>query len=124
MAKNPVNWFEIPVKSLARAVKFYSGVFGFKMKAEEMGDMKMAFFPGDNMKTYGSTGALMKSKGGKPSKTGTLVYLSVKDISATLRKVRARGGKTILPKTPIGKYGFVANFADSEGNRIALHSMK
>jgi hypothetical protein len=32
----------------------------------------------------------------------------------------ANGGKTLYPKTAVGKNGFVAEFADSEGNRIAL----
>ena len=26
------------------------------------------------------------------------------------------------PKTPIGPYGFIAQFRDNEGNRIGLHS--
>jgi hypothetical protein len=32
------------------------------------------------------------------------------------------GGAVIDPKTPIGRYGFVAQFRDSEGNRVGLHS--
>jgi predicted enzyme related to lactoylglutathione lyase len=33
------------------------------------------------------------------------------------------GGKVLKPKHPIGPYGFRAVVLDSEGNRVALHSM-
>jgi predicted enzyme related to lactoylglutathione lyase len=39
-----------------------------------------------------------------------------------LSKANANGGKTLYPKTSIGDLGWVAEFEDSEGNRIALHS--
>ncbi len=45
------------------------------------------------------------------------------DIEATLAKVAAGGGRTPVPKTDIGQYGFFAIFADTEGNRVGLHTM-
>ena len=120
---NPVNWFEIPVNDLDRAKKFYESVFGYALTLEEMGQAKMAFFPMVN-DAYGTTGNLMMMEGSTPSRVGTLIYFSVEDIEGTLGKVNANGGKTILPKTEIGQYGFIAHFEDSEGNRVALHSMK
>ena len=41
--------------------------------------------------------------------------------SKTLEKVKASGGKVIRGKTPIGQFGFVGHFEDTEGNRVALH---
>ena len=120
---NPVGWFEIPVNDLDRARKFYESVFGIKLKIEEMGPMKMAWFPMQN-DTYGSAGSLVKADGYTPSHDGTVVYLSVEDIEGTLVKISANKGKTLLPKMGIGEYGFIAQFEDSEGNRVALHSMK
>jgi predicted enzyme related to lactoylglutathione lyase len=52
------------------------------------------------------------------------VYFSVEDIPETLRRINANGGKTLMPKTAIGQYGFIAQYEDTEGNRLALHSMK
>lgn len=123
MKINPVNWFEIPVNDLARAKKFYESVFGFELTTSEMGPMKMAWFPMIK-DAAGAAGSLVKAEGYTPSKTGSLVYFCVDDIVATLGKVSAEGGKTILAKTSIGEYGFVAHFEDCEGNRVALHSMK
>jgi predicted enzyme related to lactoylglutathione lyase len=120
---NPVNWFEIPVLDLDRATKFYASVFGYTFTLETTGPYSLAFFP-TIQGVSGATGALIKGGTYKPSHTGTIVYFTVDDIDEILRRVNAGGGKTVLPKKSIGQYGFIAHFDDTEGNRLALHSMK
>ncbi len=117
------NWFEIPVKDLERAVKFYEKVFDVKLSREDMGGMKMALFP-FTQDAPGAAGALVKGESYEPSHAGTVVYFSVEDIPETLRRINANGGKTLMPRTAIGQYGFIAQYEDTEGNRLALHSMK
>ena len=117
------NWFEIPVKDLDRAVKFYEKVFDVKLSPEEMGGMKMALFP-FTQDAPGAAGSLIKGESYEPSHAGTVVYFSVEDIPEILRRINANGGKTLMPKTAIGQYGFIAQYEDTEGNRLALHSMK
>jgi predicted enzyme related to lactoylglutathione lyase len=117
------NWFEVPVKDLDRAVKFYEKVFDVKLSTEEMGGMKMALFP-FTQDAPGAAGALIKGESYEPSHAGTVVYFSVEDIPETLRRINANGGKTLMPKTAIGEHGFIAQYEDTEGNRLALHSMK
>jgi predicted enzyme related to lactoylglutathione lyase len=43
------------------------------------------------------------------------------NINETLKRAVENGGQLLYPKTSIGDLGFVAEFQDSEGNRIALH---
>ena len=117
------NWFEIPVKDLDRAIKFYEKVFDVKLAREDMGGMKMAMFP-FTQDTPGAAGSLIKGESYEPSHAGTVVYFSVEDLPDTLRRINANGGKTLMPKTAIGQYGFIAQYEDTEGNRLALHSMK
>ena len=119
---NPVNWFEIPVNDLERAKQFYETVFGLQLSLNEMGSMKMAWFP-MTQGGPGATGTLIQSEGYAPSHAGTLVYFSVTDIEGALDKVNANGGKTLMPKTSIGEHGYIAHFQDCEGNRVALHAM-
>jgi hypothetical protein len=88
-----------------------------------MGGMKMAMFPMDQ-NSFGAAGALMQHESAVPSHAGTLVYFSTQSIEDALRRINANGGKTLLPKTGIGQYGFIAHYEDTEGNRLALHSMK
>ncbi|MBF9232089.1 VOC family protein [Microvirga alba] len=120
---NPVNWFEIPVNDLDKAKAFYEHVLGVTLSPMEMGPAKMAFFPMSDGKEPGAAGSLMKSDSYVPSHNGTVVYFHVPDIEGTLKKVGEKGGKTLVPKMSIGEYGFIAHFEDSEGNRVALHSM-
>ena len=121
-ANNPVNWFEIPVNDIARATRFYEGVFALKLDPMEMGPAQMAMFP-MNPEGTNAGGALVKTEGYVPSHAGTVVYFAVDDIEGTLTKIGANGGTTLVPKMSIGPYGFIAQFQDSEGNRVALHSM-
>jgi predicted enzyme related to lactoylglutathione lyase len=59
-----------------------------------------------------------------PSMTGSTVYLSAgDDLNMVLGRVEAAGGRVLMPKTNMGEMiGNLAFFADSEGNRIGLHS--
>ncbi len=116
---NPVGYFEIPVIDIDRAVKFYNSIFGCILERGTIDNIEMAFFPFSNVNS-GITGALAKGSIYKPSKEGVLIYFSTDNIDKVLSNVKVNGGKTLYPKTSVGKYGFVAEFEDSEGNRIAL----
>src|SRR5262245_24789888 len=57
---NALNWFEIAVKDISRAKKFYEKIFEVEMAEMEMMGMKMAMFPYDGTKgTVG--GSLVQS---------------------------------------------------------------
>jgi hypothetical protein len=75
----------------------------------------------------GIGGALCDSGGFyKPSSTeGPLIYLNANpNVQIVLDRIEAAGGKIIVPKTLISDdIGHMAVFIDTEGNRIALHSI-
>jgi uncharacterized protein len=114
--KNPVTYFEIPVQNMERAITFYETVFCYTFEKDSIDGNEMAFFPLDE-NGRGISGALAKGKTYNPSQAGTLIYFNSEDIEKTL----ANRGKILYPKTSIGTLGFVAEFEDSEGNRIGLH---
>jgi predicted enzyme related to lactoylglutathione lyase len=120
---NALNWFEISVTDIDRAKKFYEEVFEITMDQQEMMDMKMAFFPADMMNGKVG-GGLVQGQYHKPSADGVKVYLNGNpDLDAPLGKVGAAGGQVLMPKTKItDEIGYMANFMDTEGNVIALHS--
>ena len=120
---NPVTWFEIPVKDLERAKRFYEAIFEIEMTLSELGPLRMAWFPGREGGA-GAAGTLVEANSYVPSYEGSMVYFSVIDIEAVLERVEANRGKVVNPKTSIGEYGFVGHFEDCEGNRVALHSDK
>lgn len=116
--KNPVVYFEIPVVDMERAIHFYSFVFKFKFKKEIIDHYEMALFPFNDEHT-GISGALAKGEVYKPSKDGIFIYFTVESIDETLALASAQGSQILYSKTDNG-IGFVAEFEDSEGNRIAL----
>ncbi|MHB8085148.1 MAG: VOC family protein [Dehalococcoidia bacterium] len=122
---NVVDWFEIPVKDMARAKAFYLKVFGkqFSDMAMNMPGMEYAMFPMEQNAPMAS-GALLKSKMSKPTKDGVTIYFYCDDVAVELGKAAQAGGKVVVPKMGIGEAGFMAQFIDTEGNRIGLHSMK
>lgn len=120
---NAVNWFEIPVKDFNRAKAFYSTVLGQEVIDAPMEGMKYAMLPYD-MQKNGVGGGLVEMEGFNPSQEGTTVYLNGgENLSDPLSRVESAGGKVLMPKTAIGENGFIAQFLDTEGNKVAFHSM-
>ena len=121
--ENSLNWFEISVIDIKRAIKFYETIFEIKMEQSEMMGMKMAFFPSENMNGKVS-GSLVQGSMHKPSANGAKIYLNGNpDLSQALSKIEPGGGKVVMPKTKItDDLGYMAFFEDSEGNTVALHS--
>lgn len=119
---NPVNYFEIPVTDLPRAIEFYESVFDCKLETKTIDDNQMAIFPG-HPDSPGIFGALALGPSYKPSLDGTRIYFTTENIDMVLERVLENRGRVEYPKTNIGELGFVAEFIDSEGNRIALHEL-
>lgn len=123
--KNSINWFEIPATDYERAKKFYSTVLDLEIQDYHMPEkhMKYGMFPHD-MENQGVGGAIVEMEGLSPSADGSTVYLNGgNDLSVALNKVEAAGGSIVMPKMDIDENGFIAQFIDTEGNRVAIHSM-
>jgi predicted enzyme related to lactoylglutathione lyase len=119
---NAINWFELPATNFKRAIEFYSKVLNADLQKVENNGLQMAFLP----HTQGGVGGcLTYGNDNKPQKEGTLVYLNGgDDLGVPLEKIEKSGGKVLMPKTAIGENGFMAIFLDTEGNRVAFHSLK
>lgn len=119
---NAINWFEIPVTDFARAKKFYETLFDAEIIEMPFPGGKYGMLPCDMQKGVG--GGIVQGEGFTPSDTGSIVYLNGgDDLNIPLGRIEQAGAKILLPKTSIGENGFMAHFIDTEGNRVALHSM-
>lgn len=126
MKQNMIGWFEIPVKDMDRAKKFYEEVFQIEISLHEVNGIKMGWFPWEENKP-GSGGMLIHH----PEfyipnlREGVLIYFNSEDVQNELERAEALGARILKPKTQISEdHGFMGLFHDSEGNRIALHSQK
>lgn len=124
---NALNWFEIPVQDFSRAKKFYEKIFNYQMPENQIGSAKMGFllfdFPNGKV-----GGAIVYNPGFyTPQSNGTLVYLNCQpDLQVVLDMVQSAGGQVLQEKRIISSeqhLGFWALILDTEGNRVALHSM-
>jgi predicted enzyme related to lactoylglutathione lyase len=118
---NQFVWVDIPVLKLDRAIRFYSAVIGMQVEKAEYPGMSIGTFPHKDNEVGG---CVYLSDTVKPSADGPLVYLNAHGrIDEAIEAVEPSGGKVLQAKESIGPYGFRAIILDTEGNRIALHSM-
>lgn len=118
---NYVSIFEIPATDLERAVRFYHGILEIPIERIDIPEMHMALFPYEDQQTVG---VIIQGEGYTPSTEGVTLYLNAgEDLQVVLAKVEEHGGKILVPKTAhADESGFFAQFIDSEGNRLGLHS--
>ena len=123
MANNAINWFEIPVRDMDRAQKFYETLLAAPMRREQMGPNTLAVFSYDES---GVGGCLLAGENApEPTANGTLAYLDARPtLDAVLARVEAAGGRVATPKVKLpGDMGCFAHITDTEGNRVGLHSL-
>jgi len=120
---NSIVWVDIPVMNLDRAIKFYSAILGTRVDKQEYPGFVIALLPHQEG-TGEVSGCLFTKADEKPADHGPLIYLNAQGrLDQAIDAVAPNGGKVLQPKHSIGPHGFRAVVLDSEGNRIALHSM-
>jgi predicted enzyme related to lactoylglutathione lyase len=124
MKPNPIVWFEIYVKDMERAKRFYESVFETKLEKlnSPLPGLEMWQFP-SAMNASGATGALVKMKDMELSGNGTAVYFECDDCAVEERRVKKFGGRVQREKTSIGEHGKISLVYDTEDNLLGLHSM-
>jgi predicted enzyme related to lactoylglutathione lyase len=115
--KTPASiiWFEIPADNPERAKKFYSSLFGWKIKK----------FPGMADYWHIDTGGANDSPDGglmarKSPQHPITNYVNVASLDKAAAKVEQLGGKICMPRTEVPEMGFFAVCQDTENNMFAL----
>ena len=118
---NVPAWFEIPTDDLDRAQKFYETVLAQPLQREKFGGSDLAVLRGGSKPN--SSGALIAMEECRPSVQGSIVYISVDNLTPVLARVQAHGGDTLVSRTALPEgMGYFAQFRDCEGNRVGLWS--
>jgi predicted enzyme related to lactoylglutathione lyase len=120
--ENLVNFIDIPATDFSRAVSFYKAILGLEINETDMFGTKMGFFPTDGTNV---SGAIVQGEDYKPSTSGVIIYLNGgSDLQVVLDKVTSNNGQVIVPKTHISpEVGYIGMFIDTEGNKMAVHSI-
>jgi predicted enzyme related to lactoylglutathione lyase len=119
---NTFVWVDIPVVDLDRAIAFYSAVVGRPVDKIGGPGFNFGLFKHEGNQVGGCL--IEPEEGVAPSLFGPLVYLDASGrLDAAVAAAQAHGGRVLKATHSIAPNGFRAVIADSEGNRVALHSM-
>ena len=114
MPHGKICYLEIPAITGEASAQFYSSIFGWKIKTR--GDGAIAF---DD--TGSVSGTWVKESDRTPDEQ-TRIYIMVDDISETLARIEAAGGRVLTPRTDIGpNMGAFAAFADPAAAEFGLY---
>lgn len=110
-----IVWFEIPADKPERAKKFYSALFGWKIKK----------FPGMEDYWHIDTGGPDASPDGglmarRTPQQPITNYIFVESVTKFMAKVKKLGGTVCVPRTEVPGMGFFAICQDTEKNTFAL----
>lgn len=114
MAHGHIAHVDIPADDLARARRFYAGLFGWQIgQVPEFPDYEMyQSGPGD---LGGGIGLR-----GETAPNGLRLYIAVDAIEDTLSRVEGLGGRVLIERTEVPGMGWYAAIEDSEGSEIGL----
>ena len=109
-----IVWFNVPADDIKRAQKFYSGLFGWKIK------------PFRGMKDFleiDTGGAEASPNGGLTGRKNgeqPINYISVESVDNFTAKIEKLGGKICVPKMAVPNMGYFAICQDTENNSFGL----
>ena len=117
---NPeVGWFEILGTDADALAKFYTKLFGWHSKRNEMGGGMIYNEIDTHSEGRGSNGGIGSSFDGQPHAT---VYAGVDDITKTLEVAESLGGKVVMPETKVTEQTIIGQFTDPQGNLFGLYN--
>jgi len=126
MVDHTIVHFEIPAKDVEKLRKFYSSLFGWKI--EKMpGPMEywnIETVPVDKTGMPirpGLNGGMLKKE--SPEQV-PLMYIAVESVDEYSKKIKALGGKIVIPKQEVPGIGWWALGTDPEGNNVAIFQGK
>ena len=112
-------WFDITTTNLNQSKAFYTGLFGWEVTSMKGAENLAAEIVSDG-RTIGS----LRVAEGKISPYDGVVYIQVKDMSASCAKAKGLGG-TIPPGFPFNlndERGAIALVVDPAGHPIGMYS--
>ena len=114
MTHGKICYLEIPANRAEDSARFYSDIFGWKVR--ERGDGNLAFDDAG-----GISGTWVKESDRTPDEL-IRTYIMVDSITESLKKIETAGGKVVTPRTEIGHgLGAFAAFTDPVGIEFGLY---
>lgn len=113
-----VGWLDITVDDATNLRDFYADVVGWTFQGHSMGDYEdYVMMAGDT-----AVGGICHKRGGNAQMPGQwLVYITVPDLDAAVKKAEARGAKILDGPRAVGGQGKFCALQDPSGAAFALY---
>jgi uncharacterized protein len=111
--------FEIPFANLDLIKGFYANVFNWTFTKWEGPEEYWMISTGKDSEP-GINGGMIAAVGDLGNMKGMINTVDVDDLDQALARVKANGGKEIMPKSPIPGVGWLAYVRDPEGTVIGM----
>lgn len=115
----PISWNELITNDVEGAKKFYSELFGWDLKDENVGDRTYTVAKSYNTEV---AGIMQTPKGveGLPPQWGA--YITVENVDASAQKVTELGGTVLIPAKDVPGVGRLCVVTDPQGATISMIS--
>lgn len=121
MEYNTICHVEFSTDNVERSAAFYEALFGWNVERKQTLNNRPYF----SFETpEGVSGGIIESIKYPPGAGGTLVFILVEDMDATLEKAVELGGSVAVEKSPSTSGGSWAIFDDPYGNPVGLIARK
>jgi predicted enzyme related to lactoylglutathione lyase len=113
LGNGKICYLEIPALDVQSSVRFYEFVFGWKIR--QRGDGSIAFDDG-----VGEVSGTWVTGRQASTEVGTLIYIMVDSVAATIETIVANGGQIVQP-IGVDAPEMTARFKDPAGNILGLY---
>jgi len=119
---NQIVWVDIPVVNLDRAIEFYSAILAEEVEKKVFDNLSFGLLP---CVQTGVSGCLVEKDPDEITGKGALIYFNVEGrLDDAVNQAKKFSVDIVEEKSSMGEHGIRAVLFDSEGNKIALHSLR
>ncbi len=114
-----ITWNELITPDIEGAKAFYSELFGWELRDEDMGERTYTIAKSNNTEVAGMMGTPPEAEG-MPARWGA--YVSVANVDASAASAEKLGGTVIVEPRDIPGVGRICVIADPQGAIISMIS--
>ena len=115
----PISWNELITPDIEGAKAFYSALFGWDLKDENMGERTYTIAKSNNVEVAGLMATPPEAEG-MPAQWGA--YVTVENVDASAATAERLGATILMPPRDIPGVGRICVIADPQGAAISMIS--
>ena len=108
--------FDVAVRDVPRAIRFYTDVFGWKFEKWD-GPMEYWLISTGDRSGEGIDGGM---SAGEPNLTDAQLTLDVPSVEESIASVTTNGGSLVRERHPVQGVGYMAVISDPDGNAFGI----